>query len=812
MRTNGGTRLCVAAVMTGLFCGMSPGSAQEATSIAQPAVQKGGEYLLPEFGDVSTPAAVKATFDRACADIVTKGGGVLVIPPAVTVPFEPQNTAQKDRESGPTVTVRDLRKGYEVRLVPSVGLATPTGWFGQYTYRLINMKEHGLPFQGNHEATGIRNAVVRGASSYMQWTTEPAKKGKDAHIYVPSIRGIFVGQYLTYCSSAGYAPPHDRIWVKGIGWDAEKKANYVIADLEYDHPAGAILYNKHVVGSQNIDTTSNCDNQTMEFQVTRRQYSHGDSFLISGMYCYQGDVFSGLGDECGVVLNSEVCSDPDPFHSEVEKVDWADNAITFKPGVSNVQKLATSRTIVNLNPKKWLTQGSVVIVPPEDWGGFIVNRKGFDTMAFVHEGIDLSKFPLTYQDQGKELTGLSTWDGKPIRSLKYVYKGKAYPSLIASNINWLGGCILGSADCGWTPDVVGRFFAVNEPAEYLAPGEPTEGGMYAGGAVARITRRWYLIKEFRKNADGTCAIRIERIRWAAVPAGAPNLYDAESYTWDGHEKPLKYVIAPGAYAYDVGDGWKDRVGGYANADESRIVRVVPNGDRGTAFDFAAGDAIEQGVGADPAIPQPMRVRVFNAVPDTLEASGLSMSNGGKVAMHAGITIGGTGNNLDSLKNRKDHKAPWLTGVNIGSVTENGIVFGADVTSAAIRFTQPNERPQPLLWEHLKGQTTLTVDPKSGDMAVTGGALHASAVKAVQGISGTAVAAANLRRIDVAVPQGVRRLEVKFEKPEADAAYAVMVQPNWLTLDGVTQKTTAGFTVEFSAAAPAAAHLDWLLVR
>ena len=108
---------------------------------------------------------MKATFDRACADIVAKGGGVLVIPPAVTVPFEPQNTVQRDRESGPTVTVRDLRKGYDVRLVPSVGLATPTGWFGQYVYRLINMKEHGLPFQGNHEATGIRNAVVRGASS-----------------------------------------------------------------------------------------------------------------------------------------------------------------------------------------------------------------------------------------------------------------------------------------------------------------------------------------------------------------------------------------------------------------------------------------------------------------------------------------------------------------------------------------------------------------------------------------------------------------------------------------------------------------------
>ena len=35
-----------------------------------------------------------------------------------------------------------------------------------------------------------------------------------------------------------------------------------------------------MVGSQNIETSDNCDNQTMEFQVTRRQYAHGDSFLV----------------------------------------------------------------------------------------------------------------------------------------------------------------------------------------------------------------------------------------------------------------------------------------------------------------------------------------------------------------------------------------------------------------------------------------------------------------------------------------------------------------------------------------------------
>jgi hypothetical protein len=775
-------------------------------------VSRNGEYALGDFGDIRTAASAQATLEQACRWIIDNGGGVLVVPTTAPEELVVQNSYQNDRESGPTVTILDRRKGYEITHLPAVGQRTPTGWYGAYDYRLINMQPRGLPFQGTHEMQGLRNAVVRGASSYMQLTSEAVEKGADRRIYVPSIRGIFVGQYLTLTGQRGaYQPPFDRIWVKSIGWDAERKLNYLVADLEHDHPAGCILYNKHVTGSMNISSTANADNQTMELQVTRRQYAHGDSFLISGNYIYQGDVFSGLGDEQGVVLNAEVMQDPDPFHSVVESVDWADDALVFAPGPCNVQKLATSRAIINMNSNKWITGGHVVIVPPEDWGGHTIHNPAYDAKAFVDDGIDLAKFSYTFKKDGEEAPSITTWDGHPLRRFTYAYQNKAYPSLVDGWVNNLGGAIIGSADCGWTEDVVGRFFAVADAGECLTPGAKDLGVVYQS-KLERTQYRWYLIKQFRKNADGTCRIKIERIRYAAGDAGAPNLYNADNYTWEGHVRPLSYIIAPGAYAYDVGDGWRDRDHGVAEKSDPRIIRVVPNADRGTAFDFAAGDPIEQAIGADPALPMPIRVRVYNNVPDTMAHGMIELINWGTVSMSAGINLVGGGHNRDAIANRKDRKPFYGTGLHIGSVVGTGVRFGADVTEAALLFEQPNQRAQPLLWRHTGGETTLTVDPRGGEMSIAGSPLRVASVQGIEGLSATTVSARNLRGMDVAVPKGAKTFTIQFGQPEADARYALNIQPNWLTQDAVIEKTANGFTVEFSGPAPAGAALDWQLIR
>jgi len=778
-------------------------------SAVEPA--KSGEYVLTDFGDTSKAPAAKETLDSACQWIIANGGGVLIIPTAVTVPLDIKNTYQKDRDSGPTVTIRDLRKGYADSYLPSVGKrnASDTGWAGEQVNRIINMKGKGLPPYGGYSMSDSFNAVVRGAASYMQMTTKAVAKGKDCHIYVPSIRGIFPGEYL-YLNGK----PRDTLLVKDIGWDPVEKVNYVVADLDYDHPAGSLLNNKSSTGDTMLEMTSNCDVQTWpHFGVTSRQYAQGDMCLIGGMYIYQGDVFSGLGDERGVVLDAQVSTDPGVFHAVIEKVDWSDNAIVIKPGTCAIQKIATSRPIINLNPKKWITGGTVMIVPPEDFTGFTVPNKEYDPAKLSSEGVETGKINFTFRDGTEEKPSLLDCWGQPVQKFKYTYKGKAYPSVIVGCVNILGGRIIGAADCGWTEAVVGRYFAVDDAGEMLSPGEKTQGMFFPTGESNVPVRRWYLIKEYRQNADGTHLIKIERIRWAASNAGAPNLYNFDNYTWDGHDRPLKYIIAPGALAYDIGDAWKSAGNGVVTKDDPRTLRVVPNSDRNTGFDFAADDPIEQGIGADPSIPVPLRVRCFNGIPDTMEAAGVDLINNGKVAMHSGVTVEGGCNNRDDLKSRKDRKAPWLAAMKVGSVTDDAIVFGGDVVNSALLFAQPNGHPQPVKWKHDQGETSLIVDPQSGDLRISGSSLTVAAAKGLQGLSGSDVAANNLRQINVAVRPGDQRLVVKFERPEADAQFAILTKCSWITQDAVAEKTTTGFTVLFGTAAPAqAATIDWFLVR
>ena len=45
-------------------------------------------------------------------------------------------------------------------------------------------------------------------------------------------------------------------------------------------------------------------------------------------------------------------------------MDWTTNALTFKDG-KNAETLGNSRPLINMNPKKWVTAGKVLIVPPD---------------------------------------------------------------------------------------------------------------------------------------------------------------------------------------------------------------------------------------------------------------------------------------------------------------------------------------------------------------------------------------------------------------------------------------------------------------
>ncbi|MHB9133020.1 MAG: hypothetical protein ACYDBB_18285 [Armatimonadota bacterium] len=775
--------------------------AQETFSLS-----KDGSYLLTDFGPTANNKQAQETLDKAAAWIIAHGGGVLIVPPGVAPNFTIRNNYQPERtnENTPTVTIVDRRGGYETVYAPQVGQHQSFGWGSVSFNRTLDMPQS-LPHWGSHSLLYLNNNILRGSSSVLRRITDPVKKGQDVRIYPVTMRGIFPGQFLNVGPFTGES---EYVRIKSVGWDAERKLGYATADLKNDHPAGILLNNKNNVGIMEIMSSHNTDTQTFDMDVRRYQYSHGDTFVISGTYVYQGDVHSGLGDENGNVYNAEIEQDPDPFHGVVDSVDWTADTVTFRDRAANVHKLATSRPIINMNPQKWMTRGTVKIVPPEEWSGLMIANPKYQNAVddYVKNGIPVKGFDYTFTKDGKTQTSIITWDGKPVSKLKYVYQGRAYPSLIHNSANQLGGRIIASADCGWTPDVVGRYFAVLQEGEYVTP---ADSGYLAN--ASRDTYRWYLIREFTKNPDGTCTIRLERTRFATVHAGAPTLYNIENNTWDGHERPLKYAIAPGAMAYDIAGGWQDaqvRGGiGYGTG----TIKVQPNSDRKTAFDFAAGDPIEQAIGADPYLPVAFRIRQFNKVPSSWPTGAINLMQNGQVTTHAGLQFDGPITNRDDIAKRKDRKPIYENGLIFNTVMGTGLRFAADMSDAALLFEQPHHA-QTLKWLHANGETELSVDPQTGDLSITGGGVTLPTVKGVHGISATPTAAHNLRGINLPVTAGAKRLTITFPTPEADAQYAVHLQPTWFTQTRVVSKTAKGFTVEFATPAPVKGTVDWIMVR
>ncbi len=726
---------------------------------------------LAEFGDITTLETAAQALAKAMEELVAEGGGILVIPEDAPEGLVIENLTQAERstrDEGPVVTVMDYRRGFVTYHVAPIGKHQDGTWGGFRVERVLNLGQQSLPHCGRHAAQAIDNYVISGASSYMATLTQPVQQGKDRRCYVDTIRGIWVGQYLNVTSSVvGYDEPYDRSIVKSIGWDPERKRNYFTMDLEHDHPAGALVYNKHIVNGLQINGYSNCDNQTSgELTVNRWNYGVGDSFVISGMFKYMGDVFSGFGDEGGVVLNAETIGELDAFHSTVEAVDWSKDEITYAPGVVNAHTLSNSRPLINLNRDKWIAEGTVNIVPP--------------TKA---------------------------------------YRGKTYPGVIGGpgNVfNYQGGLILGSAGCPWDEAIIGRFFALTEPSEVILPDDDSTAGGYAK-LPARPVYRWYRIMDLERNGDGTKVIKILRVRWSAVAAGAAKLFDDENYTWDDHERPLKYAIAPGSWVYDISQGWAHthNTGGHLGEDHPRRIKVVPNGDRGTPFDFEPGDPVEQAVGPDPYQPRPLRIRQFDQMPSTMPSASIEVKQLGRVQVPYCIGVYGIITESDQLDRRKDKKPPYDTVMNIRSLANVGINFDSEVLDAAIVFRQPNGHAQPIRWRNdVVGSSSLIVEPETGDFVLAGGNLDigGKSLERVEGVSGTETPAANLRGIDVSLRAGATEAEIRFAASERDAAYAVSITPSWMTSYCVPNKTPDGFAVQFGTPAPAGAKIDWIIVR
>jgi hypothetical protein len=426
------------------------------------------------------------------------------------------------------------------------------------------------------------------------------------------------------------------------------------------------------------------------------------------------------------------------------------------------------------------------------------------------ESFDRDKGELVYAGGAQNAQTLGS--GRPIINMnpaKQITSGKAWVTLPSGAIlGW--GASVQSTDPAWTAEVVGRFFAIDEPGE-MVPGSDS-------------VRRWYLISQF-KEENGVKRLSITRHWWGAKHgSGISNLYDPRNFTGDA-KKPrlLSYIIAPGAYPWDVADGVESP---QVNPNGStRMLRLSPGPAAGTRFDFEPGDPIEQAIGSDPFRPIPFRSWVFEDVPGVFPAAIFDIANYGDVQRDSVLRVsGGARVYARPADDQPWRSQAWQNIFTFEAACETGIHFVGDTRDAAIHFHQPSLKhgtPQRFVWwAHYADKpgyfmVQLGVENDGGFL------LSSRAPLNLQGQSLTQVAgiapnpkekASNLRGRAVPVPAGAARLRVTFQKPEIDKTYTVVVRGNWIANHAVTLQDAAGFTVEFDRPAPANAALDWMLTQ
>ncbi len=329
----------------------------------------------------------------------------------------------------------------------------------------------------------------------------------------------------------------------------------------------------------------------------------------------------------------------------------------------------------------------------------------------------------------------------------------------------------------------------------------------------RGSLRWYEITAFRENDDQTKQIEIRRFWWGAKSAGSPTLYSPDSQSWDGHLRPLTYVIAPGTYVNDISRALPggDRGG-------QRILGLAPYRDQSSQADFAPGDLVEQAIGSDPFKPEAFRVWMWEDIPGPFPAAVFDLSNMGAASRYSAMTIAGGGSSLEDSANRKEKKPAWDNVIVLNAACGVGLNCKADFAEAAILFNQPN-REQPIKWKYdLKPseppkEAALTVSRTTGEFTLVGGGLRAGgSVAEVQGLSGDKIQSRNLRGKNIPVEANSASLHIKFPQPESDGDYAVFIEQTWLTNRAISEKGPDGFTITFASPAPAGAKVDWMIVR
>ncbi len=715
---------------------------------------------LTDFGVCNTSKAASLAYRKAIKQLMSQGGGVLVIPTGVAKDFKVVNDAQRDYRST-AVTVFDYRGGAERIYVPAMGTAPSLAGIGTAGQIIERELDRNLPATAVVSTQQITSFNRGGSSSYSQKLTRASMPGNNARIDVPTLRGLYVGQMLRISGIPGaYGGKVERVVVKSLGQDT--LGPYFTADVSQPRPKDAIVYAKTIVNALTLNDLSNADNQSMSLVIKRATYGTGDTFGNWTQLDYQGDLMSGGGDEGGVAYTAEIIQDLIGFRALVESWDPSSGTLVYAAaGATDPHKLGTSRPIINLNPKKWQTSGTVQVV-----------AAGYNYL-----------------------------------------RGEAASTSL----------IVGSRDANWDRSLVGRFIAIDEPSERYEKGEQWSSAL--AGPPHPVHRWYSITSVERlANGQMALYVESQwwgtNRRGGPRLMDAGN-YTTSSK--DSHK--LRYIIAPGAWASDVREGvagyrpgnvWR------ATNDDARKIILAPAPFFQSSIDFASGDPITQPPAAEAWLPTGYRVRHFNGFKGLMSGASFHTRNAGRVQIGSGLLIDSSqSGTLDAvLKQQKDRRTHFEYGVDVRAVTSSALRIRGAVKDAALDLWSVDGNEKKLRWRLSpkvgRWTTSIHADPGSGRLVLDSAGLDLShsATLRQTGISGTDTAAKNLRGIDVAVGQGLRELTVSFpaSRQELDGRYSVTVQPSWMTRDAVVEKTAKGFRVAFSEPAPGNAKIDWQLIR
>ena len=88
------------------------------------------------------------------------------------------------------------------------------------------------PHWGTHPMLTLESKLVYGPVSYLDWLQAPTEAGGAKQFYVPTVRGLWPGQFLNVHGGPGYGGGVTRAYIQSLGYDKKKQLHYFVADTE----------------------------------------------------------------------------------------------------------------------------------------------------------------------------------------------------------------------------------------------------------------------------------------------------------------------------------------------------------------------------------------------------------------------------------------------------------------------------------------------------------------------------------------------------------------------------------------------------